>query len=258
MRLSGQNWRAGAVAAACVLAGTAHADEAEARALFKAMSDYLAAQTAFAFDFDSTLQIVTADDQKLALASSGHAAVERPDHLHASRRGGFASVEIGFDGKTLTLLNKDSNLYLQESMPGTLDQAIDTLRETYHRPLPAADLLLEDVSGALLPLVSEVKDLGSGVIGGVECDHIAFRSEEVDWQIWIAQGDQPVPCRYTITTRDVIGWPEYSVDLRNWKTGAAAVAEVAFALPEGARKVEPKDLADFDEVGGIFVIEGAN
>ena len=32
----------------------------QARALFKAMSDYLAAQTAFAFDFNSTLEIVGA------------------------------------------------------------------------------------------------------------------------------------------------------------------------------------------------------
>ena len=50
----------------------------------------------------------------------------------------------------------------------------------------------------------------------------------------------------------MIGWPEYSIDLHNWKTGAAALAEVAFALPEGARKVDPKDLPDFDEVAGIL------
>jgi Predicted periplasmic protein (DUF2092) len=35
----------------------------------------------------------------------------------------------------------------------------------------------------LMPLVVEAKDLGSGVIRGVECDHLAFRTEEVDWQI---------------------------------------------------------------------------
>ena len=234
------------------------ADEMQARALFKAMSDYLAAQTAFAFDFDSTLEIVSTDQQKLALASSGRAAIERPDKLHATRTGGFSSVEVAFDGKTLTLVNKDENLYAQEVVPGTVDQLIDTLRETYHRPLPAADLLLADVNAALMPLARDVKDLGSGVIGGVECDHLAFRGEDVDWQIWIAQGDRPYPCRYTITTTNVTGWPEYTVDLRNWTTGAAAAEEVAFELSADARKVESKDMPDFDDLAGIYVIDGAN
>ena len=41
--------------------------------------------------------------------------------------------------------------------------------------------------------VTDVKDLGSGVIGGVECDHLAFRAKDTDWQIWIAQGEEPIP-----------------------------------------------------------------
>lgn len=252
-----------AVTAAAVLALTwtgatgARADEAQARALFKAMSDYLAAQTAFSFDFDTSLEVASTDNQKLALASSGHVSVERPDKIHASRTGGFASVEAGFDGKTLTLLNKDSNLYAEAAVPGTIDQLIDTLRETYHRPLPAADLLAADVNAALMPLAKDVKDLGSGVIGGIECDHLAFRGEDVDWQIWIAQGDRPYPCRYTITTTNVAGWPEYTVDVRNWTTGAGEAGGVALQLPADARKVEPKDLPDFDELAGIYVTEGA-
>ena len=55
--------------------------------------------------------------------------------------------------------------------------------------------------------VIDVKDLGSGVIGGVECDHLAFRTKEVDWQIWIAQGNRPYPCRYVITSSKVAQAP---------------------------------------------------
>jgi len=46
-------------------------DSAEAKRLLKAMSDYVAAQSAVSFDYDSTLEVVTNDDQKLALVSSG-------------------------------------------------------------------------------------------------------------------------------------------------------------------------------------------
>ncbi|HET7718251.1 MAG TPA: DUF2092 domain-containing protein [Bauldia sp.] len=230
------------------------ADEADARTLFKAMSDYMAAQTAVSFDYDSTLEIVTTDGQKLALASSGAVTLARPDKLRMTRTGGFADVEAVFDGTTLSLLGKNLNAYAQVEVPGTVDQLVDTLRDKYHRPLPAADLLLSDVNGALMPDVTDVKDLGSGVIGGIECDHLAFRTEAVDWQIWIAQGEAPHPCRFVITSSKVAGSPEYTIDIRDWKAGTAvAAADFAFTPPEGATKVDPEKLKDFDELPSQFI-----
>ena len=60
------------------------------------------------------------------------------------------------------------------------DVGVDVLRDKYKRPVPAADLLMADPYKELMPLVVDAKDLGSGVIRGVECDHLAFRTEEVD------------------------------------------------------------------------------
>lgn len=56
------------------------------------------------------------------------------------------------------------------------------MRGKYNKPLPAADLIMADVYEQLMPQVIDVKDLGSGVIGGMECDHLAFRTKVVDWQ----------------------------------------------------------------------------
>ena len=117
------------------------------------------------------------------------------------RHGGFADVEAVFDGRSLSLFNKDANLFGQVDVPGTIDHLIDELRDKYHKPVPGADLLLSNVYDQLMPTVIDTKDLGSGVIGGVECDHLAFRTEQVDWQIWIAEGARPYPCRYVITSK---------------------------------------------------------
>jgi hypothetical protein len=68
--------------------------------------------------------------------------------------------------------------------------------------------------------VTNVKDLGSGVINGKECDHLAFRSEETDWEIWIAQGDTPYPCRYVITSKNVDQAPQFTMVIRDWKAGS--------------------------------------
>ena len=179
----------------------ARADEADAKNLLKAMSDYMAAQKVISFQFDTNLEIVTKDKQKLALASSGTVTLNRPDKIRATRTGGFADVELLFDGKTLTLLGKTANLYGQVEVPGTIDHLIDELRDKHGRPVPGADLLLSNVYDKLMPAVVNVKDLGSGVIGGVECDHLAFRTKEVDWQIWIAQGSVPIPAAMSSPAR---------------------------------------------------------
>lgn len=231
--------------------------EAEAKGLLKAMSDYLAAQKAISFDYDTNLEVVTTDHQKLLLASSGRIEVGRPDKIRVTRSGGFANIEMVFDGKTVTLFSKDANLYTAAEVPGTIDQMIDELRDRLHRPLPGADLLLPDVYDELMRDVTDVKDLGSGVIGGTECDHLAFRAKDVDWQIWIAQGEHPYPCRYVVTASQVDQGPQYSIQIRDWKTGTEVVADdFAFKNATGAKKVDLKELVDIDELPNHFAMEG--
>ena len=169
--------------------------------------------------FDTDLEIVTKDSRSWRWRALGRCHLSRPDKLHVTRHGGFADVEAIFDGKTLSLIGRNANVYGQVDVPGSIDHLIDELRDEYHRPVPGADLLQSNLYDALMPQVTDVKDLGSGVIGGVECDHLAFRTDEVDWQIWIAQGARPYPCRYVITSKLVDDGPQYSVQIRDWKTG---------------------------------------
>jgi len=245
------------VAAGMANISTAHADEAQAKSLFKAMSDYLAAQTTLSFDVDSNLEVVTSQKQKLALASSGTLTLSRPDKIRATRKGGFANIEMVFDGKTLTAIGKDANVYAQVDASGTIDHLVDELRDKYHRPVPAADLLMSNPYEQLMPLVVDTKDLGSGVIRGVECDHLAFRTNELDWQIWIAQGARPYPCRYVITSTNVDGGPQYSIDVTAFKTGAEVTPDsFKLDIPAGAKKMNPSDIPNFDELPAMFEIKG--
>jgi hypothetical protein len=236
----------------------ARADEASAKELLKKMSDYLAAQKAVSYGFDTNFEVVTKDEQKLALASSGTVTLNRPDKIRASRTGGFADVELVFDGKTLTVLGKNANAYSQVDVPGTIDHLVDELRETYKRPLPGADLVLSNVYDQLMPEVVDAKDLGSGVIAGAECDHLAFRTKEVDWQIWIAHGERPYPCRYVITSKQVAHGPQYSIQIRDWKTGdEVALDDFSFKDAADAKKIDFKDIPDAGDLPEHFKIGGA-
>jgi len=220
-------------------------DSAEAKKLLKAMSDFLAAQKSLSAGFDTVFEVVTPTDQKLGLASSGTVTLVRPDKIRVARSGGFADFEILYDGKALTLLGKNANLYTQAAAPGTVDQLIDTLQNKYHRPVPGADLLMTDSYNELMQDVYDSKDLGSGVINGVECDTLAFRKGDVDWQIWIAQGERPYPCRFVVTSKLANGDPQYTIQFRDWKFGNDVAADdFAFKNTSNAKQVELKDVQD--------------
>ena len=238
----------------------AGADEDDAKRLLKAMTDYIAAQKAISFVFDSTLDVVTPEDQVIGLASSGSVTLSRPDKLHATRSGGFADIEMNFDGETLTILGKNINAYTQKKIPGSVDHLIDELKDTYNRPLPAADLLLSNSYEVLMQDVIDVKDLGSGVIGGTECDSLAFRTKEVDWQIWIAQGDRPYPCRFSITSKLVASSPQYSVQISNWQAGdKVAAPDFSFKNTTDAKQVEIEDLKGTGDLPEIYeIVEGVS
>ena len=223
-----------------------------AKALLKAMSDYLAAQKAISLSYDSVFEVVTEDKQKLQLATSGTVLLSRPDKIRTTRQSGFSDTEMTFDGKTVTFLGKGQNAYVQAEAPGTVDNLIDQLRDKFHRQLPGADFLGSNVYDALMTDVTDVKDLGSGVVGGKECDHLAFRAKDTDWQIWIAQGDTPYPCRYVITTKGVDQAPQFTMTIRDWKAGAdAGQADFSFTAPAGARKLDPKDLETLKETSDL-------
>ena len=221
-----------------------------AKALLKKMSDYLAAQKSFSLGYDSVFEVVTDQKQKLQVATSGTVDMSRPDKIRATRKSGFTDTETVFDGKTLTIYGKGKNAYVQAEVPGTVDNLIDQLRDRFHRQLPGADLLGSNVYEALMTDVTDVKDLGSGVIDGKECDHLAFRSRETDWQIWIAQGATPYPCRYVITSKGVDQAPEYSMTIRDWKAGGGA-GDFSFKPPAGATKLDAKDLEALKETSDL-------
>ncbi len=232
--------------------GPSAADEASAKALFKSMSDYMVAQNAVSFSYDATLEIVTADLLKVGLASSGNLSMSRPDKIRMTRTGGLADVELAYDGKTLALLGKNLNIFTSTEAPGTIDDLIDTLRFEYGVEAPAADLLSANPYETMMSNVTSAMDLGSGVIGGQVCEHVAFRTAETDWQIWIAQGDKPYPCRFEITSKMTALAPSYRIDVRDWKSGTD-VAETKFQIEAGdAKVVKIEEFEGMDEVKAML------
>jgi len=229
--------------------GGPRAQAGDAERILKAMSDYLTSQKAMLVAFDSDIEVITPELQKIQFASSGKLLLSRPDKIRFSRIGGYVDLDVTFDGKTLTVYGKNLNSYAQFESPGTVDQIIGRLRDEHNVGAPGADFLLSSVYDELVEDVMEAKYIGRGVIDGIECEHLAFRNPDTDWQIWIELGVRPVPRKYVITSKAVAGAPQYTLRVKELVSDVAILADTfEFKAPQGAMKQPLEALASIDEV----------
>lgn len=227
----------------------ARAEEGDARSILKAMADHVGGLETIEFTFDSDIDVITPQLEKIQYASSGEALLHRPDKLRAHRVGGYADVTLYFDGKTASIYGKSQNGYAQFAAPGSVDQLIEALRMGHGVALPGADLLQSHSYQALIAGVQEAKHIGRGVIDGVECEHLAFRNFDTDWQIWVEVGERPIPRKMVITSKTMNSAPQYTVRIKSWKSGfTPAPGAFVFAPPAGAQKLDANALIDLDEL----------
>jgi hypothetical protein len=250
---TGRPWMALGVVLSLSLANgaIARADDInpDADEILRSMSSYLAATKAFSVNADIDFEIVTTAGEKLQFSSYATVVLQRPNQLYIQRQGALASTGTFFDGETLTLFGQNINAYAQFAVPGTIDEAIQALELETGIPAPGADLLFADPYVGLADGVQSSSYLGTAYVNGIECYHLAFRERDVDWQIWVQTGDQPLPLKYVITTKWITGSPQYQLRLRDWNTNPQiAAGQFTFSPPAGATQLEAlpaSELADF-------------
>jgi hypothetical protein len=243
---------AGKFALAAALALTAQGVQAQApdaKAFLKAMSDYVSSQQTIELTFDSDIEIITPDVEKIQFTNSGEAQLSRPNKLHAHRVGGYSDVELFFDGKSVSVFGRSLNGYVTFDAAGTVDQLVAALRAGHGVALPGADLLLSNSYDVLVAGVTEAKYMGRGVIDGIECEHLAFRNFDTDWQLWVQVGASPIPRKIVITSKTVNSAPQYTLRVKSWKAGGTPAAGIfTFVPPSGAQKLGPEALIQLDEI----------
>jgi hypothetical protein len=192
--------------------------DAEADRLLKKMSDYLAAQEQFTLSAESTVEDVMDSGQKLMFTLQSEIAVKRPNKLYTSRKGEVRDQELFYDGQQLTLFGRTANYFARIAAPPTIDAAMAFATETLNLQAPGEDLLFSDVYSGLMADVESGFYVGPAVVAGVPCHHLAYRSAEVDWQIWIEDSDTPLPRKYVITSKWLTAAPQYTLTIRDWRT----------------------------------------
>ena len=227
------------LALSCAPAWSQSGIDPEADAILLAMAEQLKGLKAFSVDYDVDHEIVDLTGQKLQYSASGTMTTSRGSGFLMTRKGPYADLEVSFDGKVISLYGKGLNVYAQMDSPGpSIEAAVQEFRMSTGLDAAGADLLSDDPYAVLTENVVSGALVGTAFVGGVESDHLAFRNDAVDWQIWIGKGEQKLPLKYVITTKWLTGAPQYSLRLSNWNVGEVDAKLFSFTPAADAKKLE--------------------
>jgi hypothetical protein len=211
----------------------------KADAQLRRMSDYLTSLKTFKFDTSSVDEKITKDGQKIQELRESKMAVRRPDGFRVDRVGPLGNVVFRYDGKQYSVYLPDRKEYAIAPAKPNLNEAVDDVREKLHIDAPGGDLLVSTVYDDLTDGVITGHYIGKEPVNGVMAHHLAMTKKDVDYQIWIQDGPQPVPLRYVITSKDMPGAPQFTLEMRDWAPNAPLSADdFAFTPPAGAKRIE--------------------
>lgn len=216
----------------------------EADTVLHQLSEHMKKIPAAIFRVTDTIDDVQADGQKLQFAHIRELTVVRPNKLRVETTGDVTNRTVWKDGKTLTVLDRDKNIYAQIQDPGTIDQALEMLQEKYGMSMPGADLLSADVYKTLTEGCSAINYIGIGLVGEEKCHHLAFTRENIDWQLWVSLGENPAPRKMVITYKQVPGEPQYTQQLLKVED-ASKINDSMFTceIPKDAEKIDFQPVA---------------
>lgn len=216
----------------------------QADKVLRAATDFLAKAPQFTVSAEVWRDRVMEAGQKLQFTRTVDLHVRRPNGLHAEVRGALSQRGFWYDGKSLTVLDRKRNLYGSAAVPETLDAALDSARDDFGIDLPLMDLAVSDPYASATANVQKGVYLGLAPVLGVECHHLAFTQDNLDWQIWIENGPQPFIRKLVLTYKNEEQAPQLTAVLTHWDiTSPISPADFVFDPPSGTAKIEMKKVA---------------
>jgi hypothetical protein len=226
-------------ATAAVKARAANQIEPEAVAALKRMSSYLGTLSAFEVRSQTSLDVVTVSSQRVQLDGVVTYKVRRPDGFVIDVVSDLKTRRFIYDGKKFTIVAPKLDYYSSVNAPATIRQTLDQISDRYGISLPLEDLFRwNDPASARTDKLQAGFKVGTATLDGVETDQYAFREADVDWQVWIRQGDQPVPMKVVIVDRSDPANPAYTARL-DWNVSPTLTpADFTFQPDKDAKQIK--------------------
>ncbi len=222
-----------------------------AAAALTRMGEYLAGLKSFELTARTTIEVALREGHQVEIGGLVHYWVKRPDRIRIDSETDTLSRQYFFDGKTFTVVAPDRGFFAQTEGKGSIGDTLGHAAETLNIEVPLADLFAWGTPQSPLKQFERGFYVGTAKIDGTATDHYALIGRDIDLEVWIQQGDVPLPLKMALVDRRVPGSPRFSAVLA-WVPDAAipdaaftftpakGVARIPFSKPAPAQPAEAK------------------
>jgi hypothetical protein len=199
----------------------------------------LGAAGAFTFHAEVLFDEVLPSAVKVQFAGAIDFAVQRPDELSIDYHSDLGGKELWYHKDTLTIFDQPHQMYATLTVPDSIDQMLDRVAEMHNLKLPLSNFAYSDPCERIRKQILFGTYVGVNDVNGAACDHLAFSSRNIDFQLWTARSGKALPRKLVINYRTEPGSPEFIAVLSDWKF-PKHIAESRFRpqVPKDARRIE--------------------
>jgi hypothetical protein len=203
----------------------------------QSMSKYLSSFPKLQWATTGTMDVVTADGQRIQMDGSATYQVKRPGFV-IKYVSDAKSRNFYYDGKQFTIYSPTAGFFATVPAPATNREVFDTVYNRYGIRLPLEDLFRwNDSNEQRIENFRAAYDLGTVTLDGVKTTHYAFREPDVDWEIWIQDGDKPLPLKLSIVDRTDPARPAFTTRIKWTPNPTFADRDFTFVPGKGAMKI---------------------
>jgi hypothetical protein len=187
---------------------------------------------------EMTTDDVLGSGQKVEYGGTVDMKVRRPNRLSVEVRSDRKNERILYDGTTFTVFQPTLGYYASFPAPPTLAELVDVLEQKYGVDLPLADLFRLGTNEGQLAQIRGATLVGYSTVKGSVCSHYAFHQADVDWEVWIQEGAQPLPRKLVITTTTEKTEPQHT-SVMTWNLSPTLEDQAfVFTPPANAQRIE--------------------
>ena len=171
--------------------------DSEALGALNRMAGTLAQAQGFSVTIRAGYDVVQDTGQKITFGERRRVTLSRPDRLRVEveESDGKQTLVI-YDGKAITVFNPGENVYGQIEKVGSVDDAVRYVIQDLGMRLPLALMLVTTLPDELDQRLQSIDYVERNTLTPVPTDHLAGRAADVDFEVWLAAGDTPLPQRF--------------------------------------------------------------
>lgn len=220
--------------------------------VLKSLDAYLKTQKSLDMKAETLLDVVTDDGQIITYTTQVEISLQRPNKLYARRVGLIRNQEIFYNGSELVLRSLQHNVYAKAEVPPTITEMLDVATTQLGLQSAGNDLLYNDLYDGLMSNAVSGAYLGTVMVDGVECHHLAYRGVSEDFQLWVETGDAAKPKRYMIISKEMPGAPRYLLTIKSLEPKEFSDKTFEFTPADGEKRIQFLTDAQVEQVKKAF------